>query len=603
MKYLNLKRAGIYLGLIISGVIIGLLLKGSPVPPPSQEVSESLNPASSHVEVWTCSMHPQIRESEAGDCSLCGMDLVPVGLLQEEVGENEVQMTAAAMQLANIQTTSVARGVVTREIRLQGVVNADERRLFSVTAHFDGRVERLYADFTGQYITNGQKLATLYSPDLVTAQKELFEALKLKNSNPAFYEAAIQKLKLWELTNNQIDHIIEKGEPEYYFDVYAHHSGTVHTKNISEGEHIMEGKIMFEIADLDHLWVLFEVYERDLPWISAGDSISFFIPAVPGKQFRSVISFIDPLINSQTRTASARVNIRNHDNVLKPEMFAEGIVSARLKRAGNSLMIPRSAVLWTGKRGVVYVRQPGYEQPTFQFREIQLGTAAGDHYVVQSGLAEGEEIATNGVFKIDAAAQLQGKISMMNPEGSKMPGGHGHHNMTESSAATATPADESQPGAVASTASFDVDEVFRDQLKKVFEAYLPVKDALIDSDAKKAAQNARALAVAIQNVDMNKVKGTAHAAWMEDKSVLQSSTEVILNEKNLEKARVALSSLSDQLYHTLVRFKVKGLSAYRQFCPMAFDFKGAYWLSNSDEILNPYFGDEMLTCGSVDAAL
>ena len=570
MKNINLKKTGLYLGLIVTGVVIGFLLDSSHQPSSSLP---TLTPSSSHQKVWTCSMHPQIRESGPGDCPLCGMDLVPVLSLHEEVGENEVQMTEAAVQLANIQTTRVSRGVVAREIRLQGVISADERRLSSVTAHFDGRVEKLYADFTGQYIRKGQKLATLYSPDLVTAQKELFEALKLKNSNPAFYEAAIQKLKLWELTNDQIDNIIKKAEPEYYFEVYAHHSGTIHTKNISVGEHIMEGKIMFEIADLNHLWVLFEAYESDLPWISIGDSLSFYVPAVPGKQFQSTVSFINPLVDHQTRTVSIRAEVNNRNGQLKPEMFAEGIVHAHLKEGGQALMIPKSSVLWTGKRAIVYVRQPGYDQPTFQFREIQLGTDAGEHYVVQAGLAEGEDIAVNGVFKIDAAAQLQGKISMMNPE------------------------------AEVAVESFDVNQTFRDQLKNIFETYLPVKDALIESDVKKAGQKARVLVDVIKKADMNLVKGEAHTAWMKDLAVLQSSTETIVGETDLAKSRTALSLLSDQLYRTLVKFKVKGLKAFRQFCPMAFDFEGAYWLSNSDEILNPYFGDEMLTCGNIEDEL
>ena len=528
-------------------------------------------------------MHPQIREEEPGDCPICGMDLVPVQSLQEEVGEDEIQMTEAAMQLANIQTTKVGRGTISKEIKLQGIVTTDERRLSSVTAHFDGRVEKLYADFTGQYIRKGQKLATLYSPDLVTAQKELFEALKLKESNPSFYQAAIQKLKLWELTNNQINKIMEKGEPQFYFDVYAPRSGTVHMKNISEGEHIMDGTIMFQIADLNHVWVLFEVYENDLPWLSIGDSIVFYIPSIPGKQFQSTISFIDPVVNNQTRTVSVRTEVNNREQQLKPEMFAEGVVQATLRGTDNVLMIPKSAVLWTGKRAIVYVKQSGYDQPTFQFREIQLGTDAGDHYVVQTGLSEGEEIATNGVFKIDAAAQLQGKISMMNPEGGKDATAHPESSVT------------GEP--------VEVDESFRDQLKGVFEAYLPIKDALIESDAEQASQMAQRLLAAIAKVDMHLVEGVAHETWMGDFAALRSATETIVKEKELESARVAFSSLSDRLYQSLVKFEVKGLRAFRQFCPMAFEFEGAYWLSNSDEILNPYFGDKMLTCGNVEEEL
>ena len=600
MKSLNAKKTGLYLGLITVGILIGLLIPPSShqqIPSsPNQQIPSSPNP-------HTCSMHPQIRNDGPGDCPICGMDLVPVSSLEEEVGVDEIQMTAAAMQLANIQTTRLSKGAVTKEIKLQGIVRADERGLSSVTAHFDGRVEKLFADFTGQYIKKGQKLATLYSPDLVTAQKELFEALKLKDSNPSFYEAAIQKLKLWELTDGQINGIIRKGEPQFYFDVYAPRSGTVQIKNVSEGEHVMEGMAMFEIADLDRVWVLFEVYESDLPWISRGDSISFYVPSIPGRRFPSTISFIDPVVNNQTRTVSVRAEVDNRDNQLKPEMFAEGIVRAGVKGQDGSIMIPKSAVLWTGKRAIVYVKQPDHHQPTFQFREIQLGMDAGEYYVVHEGLSEGEEIATNGVFKIDAAAQLQGKTSMMNPEGGQTSSAHDHGKMMESSQDEASHQGMGHTEVNVSGESFEVDEVFREQLKQVFEAYLPVKDALVESDVKKASRLANALLTAIDQVDMRLLSGTAHNTWMKDFMVLRSSAETIVKERDLKNLRAALYPLSDQLYHSLVKFEVKGLRAFRQFCPMAFDFKGAHWLSDSDEILNPYFGDEMLTCGNVEDEL
>ncbi len=597
MKKINLKKIGIYLSLVIVGGLFGWLINDSS-PPETHTSSHQGHGHSTVAEIWTCSMHPQIREKEKGQCPICGMDLVPVSTLPETVGNNEIQMTEAAMQLANIQTVKVSAGAFTKTIKLQGVVNPDERRLFSVTAHFDGRVERLYADFTGQYIKKGQKLATLYSPDLVTAQKELFEAIKLKDSNPSFYQAAIHKLELWKLTDSQINSIIKKGEPQFYFDVYADRSGTIQRKNISEGEHVMDGMIMFEIADLSHVWVLFEVYENDLPWIAKGDSISFRIPSLPGQQLKSVISFIDPVASKQTRTVSIRAELANPDNQLKPEMFVEGIVHAKLRGADSSLIIPKSAVLWTGKRAIVYIKQPRYEQPTFQFREIELGADAGAYYVVQSGLVEGEEVATNGVFKIDAAAQLQGKASMMNPQATKTAEIHSHGAMRQ------TPAKKNnQAEGSVSNNNFDVKDSFKNQLKHVFEAYLPVKDALIESDVKKAGQMSQVLIEALRKVDMKLVKGTAHHRWMQDLEVLQSATEMISKAEALDVARIALSQLSDQLYLTLVEFKVKDLGAFRQFCPMAFDFKGAYWLSNSDEILNPYFGDEMLTCGNIDEVL
>ncbi len=578
--------------LLILGLLLGWIIK-----PSAPEVGgEASHDHTGPSETWTCSMHPQIRQDEPGSCPICGMDLIPLSNTGEAVAIDEVQMTESAMKLAAIQTVKVSNDRPEKSVQLPGKVEADERRIAKVTAHFGGRVERLFADFTGQYISAGQRLATIYSPDLVTAQKELFEALKFKTSNPSFYEAAVQKLKLWELTDQQIQQIVDKGEPQYYFDVYAPRSGTIIARNISEGEHVKEGTVLVEIANLNRLWVLFDAYESDLQWIAVGDSVEFRVQSIPGRTFQSVITFIDPIVNKQTRTAAIRTEIQNPNGLLKPEMFVEGALQARLPNADNQLLVPKSAVLWTGKRAVVYVLRPNYTQPTFQFREVKLGPDAGDHYVVEEGLEAGEEVAANGVFKIDAAAQLEGKVSMMNPNGGKVATGH-DHGMDDSSTPTI-----SHPEVNIAVDTFEVSSVFREQLRSVFESYLPVKDALVETEAGNAQEQAVKLLAAIEDVDMTLVKGDAHMEWMKDLAVLKAVTEIMTSSSDVEEIRAALSPLSDQLFQTIVKFDVT-TGGFRQYCPMAFDFEGAFWLSDSDEILNPYFGDQMLTCGNVEEEL
>ncbi|TDI68772.1 MAG: efflux RND transporter periplasmic adaptor subunit [Bacteroidetes bacterium] len=423
MKKINIKQIAIGAGLLITGLLLGrVIFNNSSGPVDHQDHTHE-----TIAEIWTCSMHPQIRENGPGKCPLCGMDLIPVPSgSNESLGIDQIQMTESAMKLAAVQTVIVGKSIPQKQVYLPGRIEADERNISTVTAHFNGRVEKLYADFTGQYIKKGQRLAILYSPDLVTAQKELFEALKFKSTNPSFYESAIQKLKLWELTDSQIQSIMAGGEPQYNFSIYAPRSGTILARKISQGEHVMDGQVLFEIADLNRLWVLFDAYESDLPWINVGDSISFKVQSLPGETFNSLVTFIDPVVNSQTRTASVRTEIINMDNRLKPKMFVEGIINAELTALQETIIIPKTAVLWTGKRAVVYVKQPEFDKPTFQFREIELGTDAGEYYVVNKGLFVGEEIVTNGVFKIDGAAQLQGKVSMMNPAGGKSATGHQH---------------------------------------------------------------------------------------------------------------------------------------------------------------------------------
>ena len=391
------------------------------------EITDSNEPT-----VYTCSMHPQIKKNEPGLCPICAMDLVPLNILSaggDDTDPNEIRMTSSAIELANVQTVIVRQGVPEKSIHLLGKVKPDERNIAELTARFGGRIEKLYVNYKGQHVTKGQKLGTIYSPDLITAQKELLEAIKYKETNPSFYKASRSKLKLWDLTEDQINDIENKGEPKMYFDILSPIGGTVTKRHISVGDYVNEGSALLEVIDLTRVWVMFDAYESDLPWIKKGDAMTFSLQSLPGKTFSSEVSYIDPFIDPATRVARVRVEVKNPDLELKPEMFANGILESSIADNPDQLLIPKSAILWTGKRAVVYVKIPDREVHSFLYREIILGPEAGNFYVVSSGLHEGEEIAMNGVFKIDAAAQLAGKPSMMNPEGGKISAGHDHGSM------------------------------------------------------------------------------------------------------------------------------------------------------------------------------
>jgi len=368
--------------------------------------------------IWTCSMHPQIRMDKPGQCPICGMELIPLNQEMEELATNpdEIQMSEAALKLAEIQTARVKKGIPERTVYLLGVVKPDERNISEITARFGGRIEELNINFTGQKVSKGENLATIYSPELISAQRELLEAIKYKDTNPGFYKAARTKLLLWDLTEEQIDGFEKSGETQHNFSIQSPISGTVTKREVSIGDYVKVGMPMFEVINLSKVWVMFDAYESDLPWIRTGDKIDFNIQSLPGRNFSGKVKYIDPLINEKTRIAKVRVELNNSKKDLKPEMFANGILSSEIPNTSD-LLIPNSSILWTGKRAVVYVKVPDRSNPTFVYREIVLGPQAGNFYVVESGLEEGEEIAVNGVFKIDAAAQLVGKPSMMNPEG------------------------------------------------------------------------------------------------------------------------------------------------------------------------------------------
>ena len=628
----NIKRNyRLVIVVLVIGGLLGFLFGSSPSNSQNKTSSNQNNIESEH-QIWTCSMHPQIRMDKPGKCPICGMDLIP---LQETSGSeaavspDEIQMTEEAVKIADIQTIVVQKAYPEKEVYLLGKVKPDERNISELTARFGGRIEKLYVNFTGQNVSKGEKLATIYSPAMVNAQKELLEAQVYKQSNPDLYKATRNKLKLWDLTNEQIDNIEQKGEVQSNFDILSPITGTVTLRNVSLGDYVKEGSALFQVIDLSRIWVMFEAYESDLPWINSGDRVKFTVQSLPGRNFNGRVSFIDPLIDPKTRIARVRVEVQNPVQILKPEMFANGIVTSTIAGDKKYLIIPRTSILWTGKRAVVYVKVPYRDQPTFKYRQIVLGPSAGDFYVVKEGLSEGEEIAVNGVFKIDAAAQLAGKPSMMNqpfanvsggePEGGRVSMEHNHADM--SSSHTITENDEHDSGEQSQgdqihqntmdsndmTSRNDVmskesekpeiDSKFKEQLTTVYEVYLPMKNAFVESDPHKVAQIAEKVSSALNEVDMELLKGQTHMDWMNQLKKLKENLGKMEQSHDIKIQREAFAAFNLAFYRVVKDFGLEGITAYYQYCPMAIGMKGAYWFSEIKEINNPYFGDAMLHCG------
>jgi len=434
---------------------------------------------------WTCSMHPEVRLPKPGICPKCPMALIPVTSSAGDVGERQISFSEAAIKLMEIETTAVERRFVTAEIRMAGKVDYDETRVKHITAWVRGRIDRLYVDFTGITVSKGDHMVELYSPDLISAQAELLQAVKaVRNiketsselitvSISATLDASREKLRLLGLMKEQIEGIEKTGKPVDHITIYAPMGGIVIHKNATEGMYVDTGTLIYTVADLSRLWVKLDAYESDLPWIRYGQEVEFTTEAYPGEVFKGQISFIEPVLNTKTRTVKLRVNVDNTLEKLKPEMFVRAVVRSEVAGGGKvmaaemagkwicpmhpavvkteaggcdicgmdlvtteslgyvvgapneaPLIIPATAALVTGTRAVVYVQVPGAEKPTYEGREIVLGARAGDYYIVKSGLAEGEIVVSNGNFKIDSALQIQAKPSMMNPEGSVVPGQH-----------------------------------------------------------------------------------------------------------------------------------------------------------------------------------
>lgn len=553
-----------YALLLFAGVFIGwLLFKGSP-----SEKHSTTNMAHDHEETtWTCSMHPQIKQNEPGNCPICGMELIPATSSSSKGNTDPYmhEMTPEAVALSNIRTLRLGNVATQNEIPLSGTVNIDEQKVASITSNFSGRIERLYIDFTGKTVKEGDRLATLYSPELVTAQKELLEAAKNKESNKMLYNAAKEKLRVLKISESQIEAIENRGEVQTRFDIYAHVSGIVTDKMVSEGDYVTKGSTMFAIADLSKVWVMLDAYENDIAWIAKGNKVSFTVAALPGKEFIAQVDYIDPIVNPTTRTVSVRAEIANPTLSLKPGMFVTAKITP-LAVQDNALAIPKTAVLWTGKRSIVYVKLPDKPTPTFEMREVVLGKTLGALYFIESGLDIGEEVVVNGAFTVDASAQLNGKYSMMSrPE----------------------------------TNDLAISEQFMNKFTQAIDDYFTLKNAFVASDEKAVKLAAQNLERFISSINKDILAEESQSAWIPLKQSITNALAKIVKSEGIENQRENFEELSKFMITGVELFGVKKEKVYKAYCPMASKDQGAYWLSEKPEIQNPYYGESMLACGEV----
>jgi membrane fusion protein, copper/silver efflux system len=553
--------------IFLFGLLIGWLMFHSS----AKNETHNHSTAKTGEEVWTCAMHPQIRMDKPGKCPLCGMDLI---LLNQNSASasGTVELSTDALQLANVQTSIVKKEKPEKEIRLYGKIESDERLIQTIPAHIPGRVEKLLVNFTGDEVVKGQTIAVIYSPTLVQAQQELIEAKKLANTLPGALEAAREKLRQWKLTSAQISEIETTEKVISNFEVKSTVSGIITKKIVNQGDYISQGSALYEVSDLSRVWIQFDAYESDLPWIKQGDKLQFALQSIPGKNFSATISFIAPIIDNVSRVAKVRIELENSGRQFKPGMFATGTVNAKLANFTENIIIPRSAVLWTGKRSLVYVKLPNTDMPTFEMREVELGPDLGSNYVILNGLEDGEELVTNGVFSIDAAAQLSGKESMMNQK--------------------TTSKNESIPDY-----HKQVNDKLKSAISQVFQAYIPFKDKLVDSDAKKAFAESQNLLKQLESVDMSLFSGESHAYWMDKSKLVISSLKEIKQNSSIDEIRKSFVVTSENLLKIFKAFGTGNNKAFVQFCPMANQNIGAFWLSIDKKIRNPFYGSMMLTCG------
>jgi len=610
-------------------------------------------------EIWTCSMHPSVQMPEAGSCPLCGMDLIPLdhGSSSSD-SPRTLRLEEGQKAIAGIRTTPVERREVAHEVRLVGKLAVNETALAVLSARVGGRLDRLYVDYTGLKVRAGDHMAEIYSPQLFHAQEELIVAVEsarrfagnpdesLQKISHSTVVAARKKLALYGLTEEQMVEIVENGEPSEQITLNAPIGGTVIHRNAVEGQYVVEGAPLYTIADLSQLWLELDVYESDLPWLRYGQEVDFEVDAWPGESFRGEITFLDPVLDPETRTVHVRVEIDNRDGRLRPEMYVRAklqtmihgsgeptpvdlsekwmcpmhpeIISdsegecpicdmplesseslgyvADMTNHGPPLLIPISAPLLTGDRAIVFVQRPGEElhgASIFEARDIVLGPRAGDFFVVTEGLEEGELVVSRGAFTIDSELQLRGKPSMMAPKGGGAGGGHagmpGMGGASHGDGEASLPVMEDLPMEESSAR-------FRGENGKLIMAVIDLGEALASDDliaAQKVVESIRSL--------LDPLHGDAiPASAADDLDALRNSVKEASKAVQLDQLRIVFDRMQAPTLTLAKRYGYLGIEREIAIfhCPMALE-QGADWIDfHGDGTRNPYYGASMLKCGS-----
>ena len=619
---LSLCAAGALL-LGVVGFFVGKSMGGG-----SGDASASQKTEVAEETVWTCSMHPQIKLKKPGKCPICAMDLIPLKP-GEFLGDRQIKLSPVAEKLANIEVMPVVRKEFYMTVPMVGKISLDETRSKKITSRYAGRLDRLYVDYTGVEVKKGDHLFEIYSPALITAQEELAQAIEsakamknssvkaVRESSEKAVEASRDKLRLWGLTDQQIKKFEETKVVTDHVTTFSPIEGVVVKKHVDEGSYVKEGSVIYSIASLDYLWVELDAYESDLQWLHYAQDVSFTTEAYPGEEFHGRISFINPLLNDKTRTVKVRVNVENRDRRLKPEMFVRAEVRVNINAAGkvidkalsgkwispmhpevisdkpgpctvcgmdlvpaeeygfapkggkteNPLVVPASAPLITGKRAVVYMKSTSREG-VYEGRTITLGLKAGEHYIVKSGLRQGELVVIKGAFKIDSALQIQAKPSMMSLEAEKK------------------------------KKQIEVSLEFKKSLSAVYDLYDLISKELSKDSIADIKPNVEKLKKAVESLSPEKETPEAKEFWDKRSKEVVLALNVLGTSSSIDQARKYFENLSTPTIELVKTFgTVEDINL--AFCPMAFNDKGAYWLQKAAEVENPYFGSQMFHCGDI----
>ena len=538
----KVKQGIIILIVLIAGVAIGSFF--------TDDESHQDHQAQGNAQVWTCSMHQQIRQEEPGNCPICDMELIPVGQAEDQaIDPDAIKMTATARELANVQTMEVGNGDSNASIRLDGEMAINEEATTVLTAEFDLRIEKLFVNSTGELVDAGQPIARIYSPAIEKLQREIVIAQEMQEDEPGLLKSLKNKLRNWKFSEDQIDNLLSSGGQNGVILLKANKKGYITSLNMMEGKQMKQEEVLYEIADLNTVWAVFDVYEDQVEELKTGDPISIRSTSGSSKKVDARIDFISPRL-TDNGIGKIRATITNSSMEWKPGQQLDGdLKTERKSSAEDQIVVPRSAVLWTGKRSVVFVQHSSASAVSYQVRQVEIAKDLGDQYLIADGLQMGETIVTQGAFSVDAALQLAGKPSMMNQQ-------------------------QKQESITGLLKKYEIDKP-----NVWLTTYFDFKNSLVDDDFSGAQKHYKTL--------LRK---------------LFKDEEVVMNAQNIQQLRNDFVQLNDHLI-PLIKEQNTDQKLYVQFCPMANDSNGAQWLSKNKAIKNPYYGASMLTCGSVQDSI
>ena len=371
--------------------------------------------ASSEKTLYTCGMHPWIIQDHPGNCPICGMKLEPIhktaNAATPSAASSTIAIDPATIQLMNLQTTEITRGPLRRTIRTVGTIDYNETALADVTTKFKGWIEELSVDATGELVHRGEPLFEIYSPELYSAEAEYLAVLNSTNDSgtAALREAALGKLKFFDISDGQIAGLEKTREPRKSLQILAPVDGFVIEKNVVQGQMVDAGMKLYRLADLGIVWVFAQVYEQDLPYVQLGQEATVKLSSLPDREFRGRVTYVYPNVDEKTRTARVRLEFENPGYFLKPGMFVSVQISSELEP--SALLVPDSAVLRSGERNTVFV---ALADGKFDPRTVVLGPEAErDMVEIVSGLQVGERVVTSGQFMLDSESQLREAIQKM----------------------------------------------------------------------------------------------------------------------------------------------------------------------------------------------